>query len=39
MHTSDDKNCFGANVAKDVQSLLTKQSTVHRIAKKDKRIY
>lgn len=39
MHTSDEKNRFGVNVSKGVQSLLTTQSTVHRIAKEDKSIY
>lgn len=39
IHISDKKNYFEVNVSKEVQSFLTTQPTVHRIAKEDKRIH
>lgn len=39
IHVSDKKICFAGNVAKKVQPFLTTWPTVHRRAKKDKRIH
>lgn len=39
IHSSDEKNCSGVNVSKEVQSLLATQPTAHGVAKEDKRIY